>query len=143
MGRSTRSPSHNADAVSDTTVLTGQLQVQVMRVLWTAGNGTVEEVRKGLPSAGGAAYTTVQTVLNRLVDRGLASRVREGKRVRYQPVVTEEEHLCAVLDASIGRASPKARQTALARFLAQLDEDELSRLRHRIAELRRAKDAAV
>lgn len=51
--------------------LQGELQLEVMRVLWRLGRpGSVEDVRSSLPQRQRGAYTTVQTVLNRLAEEG-------------------------------------------------------------------------
>lgn len=49
-----------------------------MGALWRIGEGRVGEVRGALPERYRSAYTTVQTVLNRLSERGLLSRERAG-----------------------------------------------------------------
>ncbi len=46
-----------------------------------------------LPEARRGAYTTAQTVLNRLVDRGLVSRRREGRAFRYSATITEADYV--------------------------------------------------
>ena len=60
--------------MGDRAPLKGDLQIQVMEALWRLGDGTVEQVREALPPRYRGAYNTIQTVLNRLVDRGLLSR---------------------------------------------------------------------
>lgn len=57
----------------------GALEAEVMGVLWTAGEPlTPDQVRRRLP--GDLAYTTVMTILVRLVEKGAASR-RDRKSV--------------------------------------------------------------
>jgi predicted transcriptional regulator len=65
--------------VPDNQPIQGELQAQVMAALWRLNAGTVEQVREELPSRYQGAYNTVQTVLNRLAERGLLRRVREGR----------------------------------------------------------------
>ncbi|MDQ3730190.1 MAG: BlaI/MecI/CopY family transcriptional regulator, partial [Actinomycetota bacterium] len=57
----------------------GDLQERVMRVLWRRDRGTVEQVRRALPVEHRGAYTTVQTILNRLAVRGLLKREASGR----------------------------------------------------------------
>lgn len=61
----------------------GALQAEVMRTVWELGEATVDEVRAAQPKDSRSAYTTVQTVLNRLLDRGLLERDRRGKAFVY------------------------------------------------------------
>jgi predicted transcriptional regulator len=59
--------------------LRGSLQAEVMRIVWELSEATVDDVRAAQPRSRRAAYTTVQTVMNRLLERGLLERERRGK----------------------------------------------------------------
>ena len=65
--------------------LRGELQIQIMSALWRIDSGGVEEVRMAMPARYHSAYNTVQTVLNRLTDRGLLRRTRTGNSFGYRP----------------------------------------------------------
>jgi predicted transcriptional regulator len=108
--------------------LQGELQLEVMAVLWRLGSGTVEQVRQSLPEHQQGAYTTVQTVLNRLADRGLLLRERVGPRIVYRPSLTEGEYLSRSIAATLQGATPDARQAALAKLVDGLDSQELAEL---------------
>jgi len=86
-------------------------------------------VRAGLPARYRSAYTTVQTVLNRLAERGLLSRERVGHAMVYKPRLSEAEYLSRTIEATLAGASTQARQVALAQLIGELGEDELSELR--------------
>jgi predicted transcriptional regulator len=113
----------------------GELQAQVMAALWRLGSGTVEQTRGALPPRYRSAYNTVQTVLNRLADRGLLSRTKEGTTIRYTPRVSEAEYLSRSIEQALAGASQDARQTALAQLIGNLDRDELAALRRRAREI--------
>jgi predicted transcriptional regulator len=100
-----------------------------MSVLWRLGAGTVEQVRSALPPRYRSAYTTTQTVLNRLAERGLLSRHKTGNAIEYRPAISEADHLSQMLTQRLNAASNDARQTALARILGDLSTSELSALR--------------
>ena len=70
--------------MTEVTPLQGELQTQIMTAIWRLQDGTVEQVRQALPAHHQGAYNTVQTVLNRLAERGLLSRRREGRTSRLQ-----------------------------------------------------------
>ena len=108
--------------------ISGELQTQLMAALWRLGAGTVEEVRSELPSRYRGAYTTVQTVLNRLAERGLLSRHKVGNAIEYRPKVSEADYLSNSIARTLSGASSGARQAALARLIANLGRDELSEL---------------
>ena len=96
-----------------------------MRVLWRLEGGAVEDIRQGLPPKHRGAYNTVQTVLNRLVDRGLLSREKKGKAFYYAPTVSEAEYVAQSLDQTLSGASAEARRLALANLVGGIDPSEM------------------
>ena len=110
------------------TPIQGELQTQIMTVLWRIEAGTVDQVRSALPERYRGAYTTVQTVLNRLAERGLLGRTREGVAMVYRPKVTEAQYLSQSIERTLAGASVDARQVALAQLIGTLDGEELSEL---------------
>lgn len=123
------------------TPIQGELQTQIMPVLWRLGEGTVEQVRAGLPKRYRSAYNTVQTVLNRLAERGLLDRDRDGLAYVYRPRITEAEYVSRSIETALAGASTEARQAALARLVGGLDKRELTELRSLARDIeRRRKD---
>ena len=114
--------------MTDINPIHGELQTQIMAVLWRTGQGTVEQVRSGLPSRYRGAYTTVQTVLNRLAERGMLKRDKAGKGFVYRPAVSESDYVARSIERTLAGASSQARQTALAQLLGGIDGGELSDL---------------
>jgi predicted transcriptional regulator len=125
--------------ISDQTPLQGDLQIQVMGVLWRLGEGTVEQVRSALPRRYQGAYTTVQTVLNRLAERGLLSREKAGRGFVYRPDVSEADYVSRTIERALSGASADARQAALAQLVGGLDKDELSELQRRSRDIGKAR----
>jgi predicted transcriptional regulator len=117
--------------------LQGDLQVQIMAALWRLESGTVEDVRMAMPSRYRSSYNTVQTVLNRLTERGLLRRDQRRNHYVYRPLVSEAEYLTRSIRQSLAGASSDARETALAQLIGGLDEGELAELRERAKELAR------
>jgi predicted transcriptional regulator len=120
-------------AMTDVTPLQGELQTQIMSATWKLQEGTVEQIRRALPEANQGAYNTVQTVLNRLADRGLLERRREGHVIVYAPALSEAEYLSRSMEHTMRSATPQARQVALAQLIGALPSDEAADLR-RLAE---------
>jgi predicted transcriptional regulator len=126
--------------MTDVTPFTGELQTQIMSALWRLGSGTVEEVRSALPPRYRGAYNTIQTVLNRLAERGLLSRSKTGNAIEYRPVFSEGEYLSRSISQTLAAASMDARQAALARLIGGLDKaelEDLQRLATQLGEIRR------
>jgi predicted transcriptional regulator len=69
----------------------GNLQLQIMQVLWERGPSRVAEVHEALGAGGGLAYTTVATMLRKMEDRGLVAHETEGRSFIYRGAVTEKQ----------------------------------------------------
>jgi BlaI family transcriptional regulator, penicillinase repressor len=121
--------------MADITPFTGELQTQVMSAVWRLGGATVEQVRGALPARYRGAYNTIQTVLNRLAERGLLSRHKAGSVFEYRPRVSEAEYLSRSISQVLAGASMDARQAALARLIGNLDKGELADLQKLAREL--------
>lgn len=67
------------------------MQLAVLRVLWRDGECSVEEICRELPPDRDVAYSTVSTVLSRLLDRDVVSRRKEGRRYRYRAELEEDQ----------------------------------------------------
>ncbi len=100
-----------------------------MATLWRLEAGTVEQVRSALPARYRGAYNTVQTVLNRLADRGLLQRERDGQAFVYRPRLTETEYVSRSIESALAGTSSEVRQAVLAQLVGRLDGDELAELR--------------
>lgn len=67
------------------------LELECLKALWRIGDGTVKDVRKVLTEQRNLAYTTVMTVLDRLVRRGGVERRKLGRSFVYTPRVGRDE----------------------------------------------------
>lgn len=115
--------------MSNNAPIQGELQHQVLSALWRLGQGSVEAVRGELPHGSRGAYTTVQTVLNRLAERGLLTRHKDGRGLIYRPVLSEAEYLSRSMEHTLAGAAPPVRQAALAELLGAMEPDELNEVR--------------
>lgn len=108
-----------------------------MRIIWRRDRGTVEDVRQALPTPYRGAYTTVQTILNRLADRGLLKREKTGKAFVYSAKISEADYLAGSLNRTLAGASEAARRAALATLVGKLDPSEMDEIRSLAAEIGR------
>jgi len=67
------------------------LELECLKALWRLGDGTVKDVRGVLTERRRLAYTTVMTVLDRLVKRGTIERRKQGRSFIYTPMVERDE----------------------------------------------------
>lgn len=73
------------------------LELECLKALWALGEGNVKEVREYLSPRRPLAYTTVMTLLERLVKKGGAARRKVGRSFRYQPVLEKNSLRCTAL----------------------------------------------
>lgn len=106
-----------------------------MSILWRLGEGTVPEVRSALPARYRSAYTTVQTVLNRLAERGALKRTKLGKQIVYTPSVSEAAYVLRSIQTMLAGASSETREVVLAYLVGWLDTTELAELQDIAREL--------
>jgi BlaI family transcriptional regulator, penicillinase repressor len=68
----------------------GDRELDLMQALWERGAATVADVHQALLGADQqVAYTTVQTMLNRLEEKGLVTRRKRGRAFVYRPLIKE------------------------------------------------------
>ncbi len=67
------------------------LELECLSVLWPMGEGTVREIHRALTQSRPRAYTTVMTIMDRLEQKGIVARRKEGRAFRYQAKLSAEE----------------------------------------------------
>jgi len=66
------------------------LELECLKSLWKLGEGSVKDVRDDLAANRNLAYTTVMTLLDRLVKKGGAARRKAGRMFVYAPVLPRD-----------------------------------------------------
>jgi predicted transcriptional regulator len=76
----------------------GERELDILQALWKLGQGTVAEVHQELLNEGHeVAYTTVQTMLNRLEAKGRVARDASDRAHRYRPLFKEPAAVTAAI----------------------------------------------
>ncbi|HEU4653216.1 MAG TPA: BlaI/MecI/CopY family transcriptional regulator [Steroidobacteraceae bacterium] len=88
-----------------------KLEMKVMEVLWAAGPSSVREIHDAFPKKGKPAYTTVQTIVYRLEEKGAVRRAKKiGNANIFEAIVTrdaaQKRWLDEVLALFGGRSQP-------------------------------------
>jgi len=104
-------------------------ELDVMEVLWSAGDATVAEVRTALEDD--LAYTTVLTVLRILEEKGHIGHRDEGKAHRYFPKVAQQAARRSALARVVDKVFEGSAELLLTQLVADrgLSRKELERLR--------------
>jgi predicted transcriptional regulator len=68
-----------------------RLELELMDLVWARGEASVREIHEAIPEGSRPAYTTVQTMLNRLEAKGAVRKSRKiGNAYLFVPVVTRD-----------------------------------------------------
>jgi BlaI family transcriptional regulator, penicillinase repressor len=108
------------------------LELRMMQVLWRQGPSSVQAVYAGLQSD--LAYTTVQTVLNVLFQKGRVRRTLKGRAYEYRPVASRESVLGQAVGDLIRRMFGGSSEELVMSLVKtrQIDPATLARLSRRI-----------
>jgi BlaI family transcriptional regulator, penicillinase repressor len=112
----------------------GNLQFEIMKVLWDQGPATVAEVQERLEGKS-LAYTTVATMLRKMEGRKLVAHRSDDRRFVYEPLVSAEAVTRSMADDLVDRVFAGSLASALSHLLEtrEVDRrelDELERLVH-------------
>lgn len=69
----------------------GPLELEVMKVIWSRKEVTVQNVLTELNKQNNYAYTTIMTIMNRLDKKGILTRNKLGKGYVYKPYYSPDE----------------------------------------------------
>ncbi|HKY06264.1 MAG TPA: BlaI/MecI/CopY family transcriptional regulator [Blastocatellia bacterium] len=73
------------------TIKLTRFEIQVMDALWELGRASVREIQEQLPEKRRPAYTTVQTIVRRLEEKGAVRQVRKiGNAFIFEPSVSKK-----------------------------------------------------
>lgn len=124
--------------------LLGELEHRVMAIFWAYRKPVpVGEVVRRLQRDRELAYTTVLTVINRLVAKGLLMR-SAGVAHHYHAVFTREQFFRSAAETFFGQMRRQFGPVAVACFAEELqrsDRKALKRLLHRLRPAKPAKGA--
>ena len=101
----------------------GERELDIMQVLWQSGSATVAEVHQSLQNQGeDIAYTTIQTMLNRLEGKSLVKRDDSDRAHRYRPVLKEP----AAVNRAIQKLAERFFSGSVEALATRLVEKDLS-----------------
>jgi predicted transcriptional regulator len=68
-------------------------EARILEQYWNLGTGSVREILDSLPDDERVAYTTVQTLVSRLEQKGAVRRVKKiGNAQLFEPAIDEREY---------------------------------------------------
>jgi predicted transcriptional regulator len=116
------------DARSGVEKLLGELENAIMDILWRRNEATVREVLDELNQTRSLAYTTVLTVMSRLVEKGLLIQDKTDRAHLYHPAMSSEGYAAETAGQIIRSLVEDFGDIALAQFSHELDGLDPERL---------------
>ncbi|MDA1264024.1 MAG: BlaI/MecI/CopY family transcriptional regulator [Planctomycetota bacterium] len=112
----------------------GDLQLAIMRVLWSRTEATVNEVHRELEDARGLALTTIATMLKKMELKGVVNHRTEGRQFVYRPTIdaaaVNRTMVSELTDRLFGGSAAALVNHLLTE--GEIDASELTELRQRI-----------
>jgi predicted transcriptional regulator len=114
----------------------GDLQLQIMKVLWDRDEANVSQVLELLPRGGALAYTTIATMLRKMEQRGLIGHSVEGRSFIYHAKVTAQEVSRSMANHLVDKLFEGSLTQAVSHLLStrEVSREELAKLERLIAE---------
>ena len=107
-----------------------RFEMEMMDALWDLGSASIREIHERLPAKKRPAYTTVQTIIRRLEEKGAVRQTKQiGNAHIFEPLVTRDavhrRLIDELLDLMGGSARPLMAHLAEAGKLTLEDVKEI------------------
>jgi BlaI family transcriptional regulator, penicillinase repressor len=87
-----------------------KFELEIMEALWKLGTGSVREIQESLPEKKRPAYTTVQTIVGRLEEKGAVKRLKKiGNAFIFEPLVSRNTTHKRLINELLGLFGGSAR----------------------------------
>lgn len=123
----------------------GERETEIMEVVWrTEDSISVKEVTELLKGKRKIAYTTVMTIMGRLVQKGILKRKsvknHYGYRYEYKPSYSKDKFLTKVSQQIIRSLVASFGDAAIANFTKEIEKIPLEKRQKLIAKLKKANE---
>jgi BlaI family transcriptional regulator, penicillinase repressor len=76
-----------------------RFELEIMELVWQLGETSVREIQEAIPEKSRPAYTTVQTIMQRLEAKGAVRRTRKvGNALMFESVITRKSAYRRLID---------------------------------------------
>ena len=118
-----------------------QAELRLMRLLWSIGECSVQDLVSAMPEESRLAYTSVLTTVRILEDKGYVRHRQAGRAFVYTARVAEQDAQQSEVRHVISRFFGDSRERLMLALLGDDDvsTDELERLKKAIAQAEAAK----
>lgn len=114
-------PKRTTTAGGGRELLLGELEAAIMQIVWQHEEMTVREVWEALQPIRPLAYTTVMTVMSRLVPKGVLVARKHGKTYYYRAATTADGLVQQRAQRAVQEVLANYGEAAIAQFLRELE----------------------
>ncbi len=101
----------------------GELESEVMEIIWRKNDATsVKDVAEILEKRREIAYTTVMTIMSRLVDKGVLTRHLSGSSYLYKPKVSKDQFTAKAVHGIFASAVSTLGEEVLTHFMKEIEK---------------------
>ena len=98
-----------------------ELEQVVMEIIWARGSCSARDILQELSMKRTIAYTTVTTILKRLVMKGMLTRKADGIMYLYKPTVTNESYSKKIAQSFLNKFFSSFGDVALSSFVESIE----------------------
>ncbi len=111
-----------------------EAELRLMKVLWSRGESTVNDIAAALPDETALAYNSVLTTIRILEQKGYVQHRKEGRAFYYVPLVAEQEAGSSEIRLVLRRFFGDSREKLMLSLLGdhEVTPEELQRLKDAI-----------
>jgi predicted transcriptional regulator len=122
-----------------------EAELRLMRLLWTCGECSVQDLVSAMPEESRLAYTSVLTTIRILESKGYVEHRQEGRAFLYTACVAEQDAQQHEVRHVMHRFFGNSRERLMLALLGEGDvsSDELARLKKAIAQAEAAQESTA
>lgn len=106
----------------------GDLEAEVMKIIWKTDKATVREVYEQLRLEKNLAYTTVMTIMGRLAEKGLLAKEAQGNAYVYSPTISERDFATKVVSEVLDGLLEEFAEPAISHMVDKLSSEDNAKL---------------
>ena len=110
------------------TKVLGDLEAEIMKIVWKSGRVTVRDVYEQLRLEKNLAYTTVMTIMGRLAEKTMLNKEVQGNAYVYSPTISETDFAQKVVSEVLDGLFEEFAEPALSHMVDRLSTEDISKL---------------
>jgi predicted transcriptional regulator len=120
----------------------GPLERKILEILWDKKEATAREISYGLEKKGNRkAYSTVRTIIRRLVEKNIIAEKRDKKEkiYKYIPIINKSELEKSIVHSVIGELLNRFEESTINYLTEELSEndEDIEKIKKKLDELKK------